>query len=339
MLKSFYLPNEALQGEDIPAHVTWDNLDWDTIIITYSDSIDVEDVYNVLPDCLQKENHRMIIKSTEIDGYIGLLFKTNLKKGIEIIAELDLEILKDKKAVLKEKRKCQLLHPELKILSVPDCIKISNNKITNRIKIKNIGYGTLILRIMPIKENNIKIDIPPDLKKTLNDFEVHFKNRIGQLKSKYTEPECQKIIDLILKKENINIEDSLEPLDNLYYKVKDNEDFIEDLSKSFKSAYLQTVDIQKRIVDPIISYFSHSMSKNLYMLENIFTRIYYNGGKQILHVKILSNDLLNQKYPDLEFSPITIISDNEGSIRLMDVFEFGGEHNFAFKCCCRGKKC
>jgi len=84
MLKSFYLPNEALQGEDIPAHVTWDNLDWDKIIITYSNSLDVKDVYNVLPDCLKKENHRMAINSTETDGYIGLLFKTNLKKGIEI---------------------------------------------------------------------------------------------------------------------------------------------------------------------------------------------------------------------------------------------------------------
>jgi len=56
MLKSFYLPNEALQGEDIPAHVTWDNLDWDKIIITYSNSLDVEDVYNLTLWVLQATN-------------------------------------------------------------------------------------------------------------------------------------------------------------------------------------------------------------------------------------------------------------------------------------------
>lgn len=47
MIKSCYLPDEALQGEDIPAHLIWEDIDWDEIIIEWPDTLYLKDVFNL----------------------------------------------------------------------------------------------------------------------------------------------------------------------------------------------------------------------------------------------------------------------------------------------------
>lgn len=73
MLKSLFLPNEALQGQDIPSHILWDeSVEYGKIVVEFPEEVKLKEVFNVKEYSL--EDDILTIKSLDSDGYVGLVF-------------------------------------------------------------------------------------------------------------------------------------------------------------------------------------------------------------------------------------------------------------------------
>src|SRR3972149_2561654 len=90
-IKSGFLPREALQGQDIPSHVLWSDLKFDSIKIKLSKALTLKEIYNVPCDCCIHEDNAIIVKQVEADGYLGIVFSTKIltEKAIDVSVEYD----------------------------------------------------------------------------------------------------------------------------------------------------------------------------------------------------------------------------------------------------------
>ena len=76
-LQSYFFPKEALQGEDLPSHITWSDLKFDCIKIVHPKAVTLKEVYNVSDkDISIKEEGLILINKVEVDGYLGIVFSS-----------------------------------------------------------------------------------------------------------------------------------------------------------------------------------------------------------------------------------------------------------------------
>jgi len=287
--------------------------------------MDIKEIYNVSNKEIEEDARVVKIYSTDIPGYIGFLFNTHRVQQKEIEAQIQIQFIKNDKIIFSSSKKCDLFHPELEIIHTPENIVVQGNRVSDTIRLKRNGYGTLLIRLEELSDNTVSIQIPPEIMKTLINFTTNFKNRIRDLKKKYPEHECQSLLDAMVKNDFEMVDDSLDPLDKYYDEVKDKNEFINDIGRAFTSAYLETINIQTTIVDPMIKYFESAAAKNIIILDNIFKSVYFEGGEQTLHVKVKAVDLLGQKYPDIELPPIPIEGEKGNSVELKSLFSFEEE--------------
>jgi len=75
-IESIFLPDEGLQGEDIPSHIIWKDIKYSTIKIIFPPILRLKEIYNVNDDKWVVNQNTLIVKDVEVDGYLGLLFES-----------------------------------------------------------------------------------------------------------------------------------------------------------------------------------------------------------------------------------------------------------------------
>jgi hypothetical protein len=147
-IKSLFVPSYAIQGEDIPAHILWDSLEYKAIKIQLPEVIKLKEIYNVYKEMLDISDKEVIVKGVEMDGYLGMLFSTRKLHSYTVDVAIKFSFIDDEgKEIIKEQKMINLFRPELEVVKMPENIVIDfkRNYVTDRIKLKKKGRGTLII--------------------------------------------------------------------------------------------------------------------------------------------------------------------------------------------------
>src|SRR2546422_2915927 len=68
-----FLPNEALQGEEIPSFALWRGVTFDEIRVSVPHGLKVSEVYNVAREDWAISGNDLLVKRVEVNGYLGLV--------------------------------------------------------------------------------------------------------------------------------------------------------------------------------------------------------------------------------------------------------------------------
>src|SRR2546428_6709607 len=68
-----FLPEEALQGEEIPSFALWKGTTFDGIQVSVPDGLKVSEVYNVAKEDWTFTGNDLSVKRVEVNGYLGLV--------------------------------------------------------------------------------------------------------------------------------------------------------------------------------------------------------------------------------------------------------------------------
>ena len=159
-IESIFLPDEGLQGEDIPSHIIWKDMNYSDIRIIIPPILRIKEIYNVNEDQWVINQNTINIKGVEVDGYLGLLFeslRTDEEKEKEGL--IDYRFINTKGEIIFQTQKAiRLFRPFIFLEDVPQSIKISfpEKEINNKIKLTNRGEGTAIIRIETTEKSELR---------------------------------------------------------------------------------------------------------------------------------------------------------------------------------------
>ena len=327
-IKSHFLPDNALQGEEIPTFILWRDIDYDKIEVSISNCCEIKEYYNVNEKNVEIFKNKVIISSVEVDGYLGILFNTERTSELLVESEISYTFVKDNEIVDNLKCNMVLFKPELKIQYVPDEIKIENSLIEDKEKIVlgNIGEGTCRIKFVTTENSGIQIQKPKRFREFIEGFSQTFDEEVDNVSAKYENYEyvfedAKYLINTVfdpgdeelLKEFNTRIE----RLDNAF---EMNENLLKDIIRIYIFSLLKNISMIT-VMEQFLDYL-RSVEKNGVRLLNALDSISVNKGINMIELEIRYTDLLNSKINPIKLKPINIISDNEVEISIFNLFRW-----------------
>lgn len=328
-ITNLYLPREGLQGELIPSFILWEDMDVEVISISYKSPLNLKEVYN--SESWNDSDNNLIVKSVEHEGYLGLLFDSH--KVSTVIEDINVEYLFQlpNNESISETKSIQLFRPQLSIEKIPKRIVCNTDTmfVRNRIKIKNIGKGTLIIRISTEDDSQIKIVTPPEQQDFVDKFESDFKYEMSLLAVEF--PFFQSLNEQFIawnKRirdfEEISDEEhnELNEFMNNFKEMLANE---EEFRRAFIEAFIKIIKLNAEFLESIvrlITFFESIVTKNI-ILVNPFDQIALEKSDKDLIIKIQQTDNLYEDYEDVTLSSIKIEGSNKGMLPIYRLFEWG----------------
>ena len=328
-LKSLFLPKEALQGEDIPSHIIWDDIDYSQIQVKLPPTVKVKEVYNVREGEWEFLESVLSIKSPEVEGYVGLLFSSI--KCPEPACDYSFEYLflneKDE-IVINRIKNIHLFRPQISIVSCPTDLVIDNPKqpVFNVIKLKNVGKGTAIIRFDASGESEVSLDVSSEVDQFQKGFQIDIKEELSILKKGFSQyltfldnaieifgstfdPDDEEYISRMKKFE--------ERLPSLF---ETDRDFMEHFAKAVVIAIFRNLRVITRF-ENLLAYL-HSIKKRKIHLLNPLDIVRIPKSKKKLQMEVRYFDLLYDKYSPVILPPIGVLSKEEIEIPMYELFEW-----------------
>ena len=330
-IRSHFLPSNALQGEEIPSFVLWNDLDFDQIEIEKSRCCTLVELHNVNENTVERTDTKIIVKNVEVDGYLGLLFKSERTDSLLVEAHLTYNFIKDGQKIESIENTISLFKPQLEILHVPEVIHVKNGVISEdeKIVLANIGEGTCRIKFNTGDNSEIIISHPKRIKEFLDGFTTSFDEGVDSIRDKYENyNEAFTILKWLIHtmfdpgNEELlkEIEEKSETLDDIF---EADEKFFRDVLRVYTAAIIKNMSMITAL-EQFLDYLK-SMAKNRVTLTNALDTVSVSPKGAYLELVIAYTDLLNTKIPNLELDPIQIISDKEIDLSLFSLFSWNGE--------------
>jgi hypothetical protein len=322
-----YLPKEGLQGEDIPSHILWENIKVESVQISFHSPLKFKEVFNA--ESWEKHKNEVIVKKVELDGYIGLSFESSKVSDLEVIVPVKYLINLLDGNIIEETRQIKLFRPQLKleVRAKPITITAKTGFVRDRIKIKNIGRGILIMHISTEKNSLTKIETPPEQREFAEKFLSDLIEELSNLAKKF--PQFQSVLDDVPKWETRDIlELSQEERDEFIEYIKRMAEVLasdRDLLLGFMNAYGKALARNSELIEAVkrvIRLYESLVSKDL-LLINPFDEITLTGKKVEIAFKISQTDKIFDVYKDIKLPKIELTSDKEVKIPIYRLFEWG----------------
>lgn len=319
-IKSIYFPPNALQGEDIPGHITWNEKFFDYIEIELPKHIKLNEMYNVKPIDFHSLHHKITIMNCEYGSYIGMLFssKRNIKGEVNDIIKIN--FFKDNNLILFVEKNIKLFRPVLSVSQVPELIKIESDNISDSIKIRNIGKATVLINFVSDDSSEIEITEPLKLKSIRDSINSKLEKKLNHLKKEYVQ--YSKFIDDFWKyhiSPNWEVEQKIV---NEFNQIAENDEkFAKDLFNSIAYSIIESMELET-VVENFLIYLNSIPASNI-LLYNPIDVINYSTKPAKLNLKILSKDLLNENFNPISVS-LDIVGNENGYIEIYKLFSFEG---------------
>ncbi len=324
MLTSLYLPTEGLQGEEIPSHVTWENMDFESIKISFQAPLKFKEVYNtehpeIHDDCI-------IVKNVEMEGYLGLIFESSKTPAIELHAQVTYSISLSSGQVMQEAREICLFRPELVIQSAPERIRV--NPITgsaeNQLLIRNVGRGTLILYVDTIEESPLSIATPADQSELLQRIESDFRDEMLRLEKEF--PQFQPILEEMFEWEERNSiqvireerERYVDYMDRLSKAMMSNKQFLSEFLGAYAKVVIKNIEILE-LMKRFVELYESLISKNI-LLMNPLDEILVTDSVEVILLRIFQTDRIFNNYEDITLPKIELVGENAGRVPVYNLF-------------------
>jgi hypothetical protein len=324
---SIYLPKEGLQGENIPSHILWENIQVDHIQISFSLPLKLENVFNA--KSFESQNDSVIIKKMELDGYVGLSFKSVKMHEIEIRVSVEYLIYLSDNVVLKETKEITLFRPQL-MVNVPTN-EISIDPVTDFVKgraqIKNVGRGTLIMNFSTTKDSQVKLETPREYREFETKFSSDLYEELSNLGREF--PSFRSYLDEMR---------SWDEKDPMMISMDERNQYMEfanrlagtlasdrKLLQNFVDAYVKAFTKNSKFIEiirRIIKVYESLVSRDI-LLTNPFDEVVLTEKKGEIALKILQTDRVFDDYKDFILPKIVLTSSEKVRFPIYKLFEWG----------------
>jgi hypothetical protein len=188
-IKSGFLPKEALQGQDLPSHILWSDLRFDSIKIRHSKDLTLKEIYNVPCDCHILEDEAIVVKRVEVDGYLGLVLSTKIltEKATDVSVEYDFVL--NNQVLEKLEFQAHLFRPDIVIGDTPIeiCVATTNDEVLPKIPITNLGEGTAIIDVDTVPGSDLQKHYPEFVERFMEEYRTDIHFSITRLKKHFKE--------------------------------------------------------------------------------------------------------------------------------------------------------
>ena len=325
-IESIFLPDEGLQGEDIPSHIIWKDMNYSNIRINFPPILRLKEIYNVNEDKWVINKNTLIVKGVEVDGYLGLLFESlRSDEEKEKYGEIDFRFINTEgEIIFQTKKSIRLFRPFIFLEDVPQSIKIAfpNKEIDKKIKLTNSGEGTAIIGIETTEKSEIRETSSKIVEDFMNEFTKDLEKEIFRLKEEF--PAYPQFLDKFLlyeKEPEWEIEEVVEELEQIREK---DEVFFYALAQSLARAIMNNIHFDT-VIESFFSYLD-SLATNKILIYNPLDVIEVSETPKRIDLKVLQKDLLMKEYDPIEIPAIVISANKRDIIELHRLFEWGGSN-------------
>lgn len=331
ILNNLYVPSNCLQGSELQIHLLWPNNEIVEIHIEIPANFKVIRLHNC--EKYIKDDNSIIINKFEVNGYIGIVLKTDILNDFTKDENLKF-IIYSKDGIQEEIRTVHLFRPCVKIISIPELIEIKkddNGKplIDPPIKIKNYGEGLALLSFDVLKDCEIKLGPPKNSDIFLLNFRNDFSNNLKDIKPLY--PDYEYIFNRLFHIEdqlfnNYN-EELLNELDDLGKEMKkvfeNDKDFTQAWIDSITNAYIKNIN---KLVDAesFIAYMK-SIEKNKILFLDSISVLKINKEKRRFVADLKIQDLGSHFYKPLQIKTY-IYSDKDVDLSVYELLKILGSN-------------
>lgn len=326
-IKSLFVPSYAIQGEDIPAHILWDSLSYQSIKIQLPETIKLKELYNVEESMFSISDKEILIKEVAVGGYLGMLFSTSKLKEYFAKVGINFSFFDESgKKIVDESRVIQLFRPELEVVKVPEIISVDpvRNFVFKRIKLRKQGQGTLIINFSTPKESEVQKRIPDHISEFINNFKRDFKENLVELEKSFPQYSSliSRYIDFITggwtSYDELNELKTL--LEKLYVVFAENESFTRALLEALRKSIVLNIKLFT-LPESLLKYLDSVLSRKVWLLQP-WQIIPVSKEPKILLLEIFPTDLLLDSYELTRLQPVKIQGESDGYIEIARLFEW-----------------
>jgi hypothetical protein len=327
-IKSFFFPKEALQGEDLPSHVTWSDLKFDCIKVVHPRTLKLKEIYNVADEDLEIKEGLILINKVEVDGYLGIVYSTTVLPDRSLDETIEYSFILQDKVVKSLNFAFHLFRPDVVIQNVPRKIEFNSvsGDVSPKILVRNFGEGTAIVDIETTPESELQKHRPQFIENFLQDFANGVKTSIAQLKKDFkeydsllNELEIFLVNPVKFEKESLKKFEKFE--DKIISAFEENEEFAEVLVETFAEIFLRSREFSN-VYQFVLDYIN-SIGKEKILLRDPFNVVKLSREPATLRVKIKCIDLLKQIRTPMTLPDITVVANQSSEIGLFKLFEWG----------------
>lgn len=331
-VKSFFVPKTALQGEEIPVHVIWEKIEFHRIRIALSSFLELKEVYNVAKKNIKKEQQSVIIKQPEVDGYLGMIFQSKQLEKVRQDAWLVLTFL-DRNGGMIERRQARirLFRPNIIVEEeIPNVIKVDLEKgvVNNRIKMRNVGDGTAIVRFETTKDSEVRRKLPKSIREFRKEFHKDAKRNLSKVQKEY--PSYSLLVEhyIQLLKNPMKGKRYLKDMENVLAQLMEGLEADEDFGWAFiealGAAFMKNVHLIT-IFENFLEYLSSVATSKIVIFDPLEVVSVFPETKE-LAMKVVTTDLVGGNYPEINLPKIKIISNQQGEVPIHRLVEWRRSH-------------
>lgn len=330
-----YLPENSIQGEDIPLYIKWDKNKKITIKIILPAGLELKELFNV-PDGGYydvKDINETTINDFEINGYLGAVLSSQQYLYASNNSKIVIEIHCDDNVTVVEKH-IELFRQDLGIIHKPEEISIIFNEntnkflINNKIRLKNKGNGTCIIDINEFEGSDIQLKDPESLEDFSKKFWKRLNERLDDIKLKF--PNHSELIEkfkAIGAKSGSIEEQELKSNAAVFDELESTFELDRPFSKEFVAILILSYFDNLSIITQIGSFllFMKSIQAQKVNLFKPLKMMDIKHSENNLNLKITVADLLHQSYDPIILDNIKIISNMECQVPIYMLFEFNDD--------------
>lgn len=333
-LKSLYMPDSCIQGDEFPAHVIWDKSTKLRVRVKCPSSIRIKEVYNVPENEKSvQENDTTEYHDFSVNGYVGFVFRTQPLGSAFVREEVSfrIESLEDGSSEQFSKQ-IYLFRPSIELVKAPKelRVKYDANKgswsTSDKIRIRNTGAGTAIVEVSPIPQGEFELGSPPNVDEFQASFTRDFATKLSSLSTEY--PRFSDVLNELLSlfREPVPFLDEegkkkiKSAFDHLVAAMRDDSGFVEAFASAVVTSYLKNV----QLITELASFreYLNSIGEGRVIILNSVASVKAKKPRAKLQIVIRVTDLANNDYPSLELPPINVNWEGEGGIPVHMLFDW-----------------
>jgi len=321
-----YLPNEGLQGEDIPSHILWKNVKVESVQVSFRSPLKLKDVFNA--ECWKSRDNHIIVEEVELEGYIGLSFESSKVSDIEVVIPVEYLISLSNGSVIKEIKEIKLFKPllEIKLPTKEITIDPKTGFVKGRIGIRNVGRGTLLMYISTTEDSSTTLETPPEYKEFAERFVSDLYEGLSDLGEEF--PQFGKLLDEIIAWETKDFmklspeerDEYIEFVNKLVTLLASNKDLLIGFAEAYAKAFARNTELIESI-RKVIRLYESLVSKDI-LLINPFDEAILTGKKEEIALKISQTDRVFDTYEDITLPKIELTSAQEIRVPIYRLFEW-----------------
>jgi len=326
-ITSLFLPTEGLQGQDIPSHVLWKDVQYTDIEVKFPKVLELKEIHNVSIGNFTLSENILNVKQVDCDGYLGLLFRSSRQRSNRVDVEVEYSFRKEEEYMYKDAKSIHLFRADISF-DPPSRIKIlaAKKHMDKGIVLKNLGEGTGIIQIETTSKSEIKKSTPENVREFFEHYVRDLERKLSRLKEKFGD--CSELIDNLIDHEKSTTlfgkrssEEFLKKLfEGLSEKMDSNEDFAKGIIEAYVSSILGNIHF-KTIFEIFLDYIN-SIGRNRILLADPFSVLRIPKGEAILQLEVVCTDLLYNECSRLITPPIEILADKDCDIPIYKLLKW-----------------